>query len=321
MSTLWTALMIPSARVFNPSDAGTVTVESGRVSQLTDQKGSGLAFSQSLAANRPEIAPSVINGKDVLRFDGNSRKMNFPVNIANTIDSKLNLYIVAKNNGGTRGALIGTRPASEQQGWSFRYNSATELLYYMTGASPTLSKSISAGEWIITSVHRDGLSVAIGLNGTIDAPTSISGFNPSTITPTLGIETGGTSNPLNADIARLVWVEDDVDQETHDKIVGSLAHELGLTGLLPAEHPYKIAAPAYGVFHGTVIDKDGNPAERRISVLDATGHCVATDTSDPVTGAYSIDMPNDDPYTLVFDGEPDRNAIVYANVIPGESPA
>jgi len=74
-------------------------------------------------------------------------------------------------------------------------------------------------------------------------------------------------------------------------------------------------------FHGTILDKDGNPAERRISVLDATGQCVATDTSDPVTGAYSIDMPNNDPYTLVFDGEPDRNAQVFANVIPGEPSA
>ena len=79
--------------------------------------------------------------------------------------------------------------------------------------------------------------------------------------------------------------------------------------------------PVVRRFHGTITDKDGNPAERRITVLDATGHCVATDTSDPVTGAYSITVPAESPYTLVFDGEPDRNAQVFANVIPGESPA
>ena len=121
---------------------------------------------------------------------------------------------------------------------------------------------------------------------------------------------------LDGQVAEVVVIDGALDEQTRQKIEGYLAHKWGLAASLPAEHPYKDSAPIVLGLFGTIADKDDNPAERRITVLDATGHCVATDTSDPVTGAYSITVPAESPYTLVFDGEPDRNAIVYANVIP-----
>ena len=122
-------------------------------------------------------------------------------------------------------------------------------------------------------------------------------------------------------IAEVIFIDAQLGAADRQKIEGYLAHKWGLAASLPAEHPYKDAAPILPSLFGTITDKDGNPVERRITVLDATGHCVATDTSDPVTGAYSIAVPAESPYTLVFDGEPDRNAQVFANVIPGDPPA
>ena len=111
------------------------------------------------------------------------------------------------------------------------------------------------------------------------------------------------------------------DLDTILKVEGYLAHRHGIAGDLDSAHPYKNAAPFVGYYFGSILDKDGNPAARTVTVLDSTGQCVATDSSDPVTGAYEIEVTEDAPHTLVFDGEPDRNAQVFANVIPGDPPA
>ena len=103
---------------------------------------------------------------------------------------------------------------------------------------------------------------------------------------------------------------------------GGGSRNIGSDSLPSARGGHGIILVRWGLlsFHGIILDKDGNPASRTITVLDSTGQCVVTGTSDPITGGYDIAIGSDDPYTLVFDGEPDRNAQVFANVIPGEPP-
>lgn len=73
-------------------------------------------------------------------------------------------------------------------------------------------------------------------------------------------------------------------------------------------------------YYGVVRDYSGNPAERRVTLLDdATGALVNSVLSDPVTGAYAIPATAA-PHTLVFSGEPGRNALVFAAVMPDEIP-
>ena len=75
--------------------------------------------------------------------------------------------------------------------------------------------------------------------------------------------------------------------------------------------------PLMYAFTGTIRDKNDALAARTVTSLrefDKT--VVGTTTSDAVTGAYEIVTPYDEPHTLIFSGESDRNAIVYSGVMP-----
>ena len=74
-------------------------------------------------------------------------------------------------------------------------------------------------------------------------------------------------------------------------------------------------------FRGTIRDKNGALAERRvIATRDSTGEFVATALSDPVTGEYETTVIAEEPHTLTFTGEADRNALVFTGVMPAELP-
>lgn len=83
----------------------------------------------------------------------------------------------------------------------------------------------------------------------------------------------------------------------------------------------EIGAPTSWRFYGTTRDKTGALAQRRvIATLDSTGECIGNVLSDPVTGEYEIQPVGNDPHTLIFTGEADRNALVFTGIMPEEIP-
>ena len=74
-------------------------------------------------------------------------------------------------------------------------------------------------------------------------------------------------------------------------------------------------------FYGTISDKNGDLAQRRvIATLDSSGECIGNILSDPVTGEYELETVINEPHTLTFGGEADRNALVFTGVMPEEIP-
>ena len=64
---------IPSRRGvwIDASDAASLTVSNGYVSQWNDKSGSGRHLTQGTAANQPSYGPLSMNGYSTVRFDGN----------------------------------------------------------------------------------------------------------------------------------------------------------------------------------------------------------------------------------------------------------
>lgn len=122
----------------------------------------------------------------------------------------------------------------------------------------------------------------------------------------------------------LAGSDSDIETEHYDVVGLSPAtdyewrvREMG--GVWSVWAAFQTLAPIY-LFFGTITDKNGNPAERRVTVLNSAGECMFSGTSDPATGYYEIPAPENAQHTLVFDGEPDRNAIVYGGVYPSTLP-
>lgn len=94
-------------------------------------------------------------------------------------------------------------------------------------------------------------------------------------------------------------------------------------GVLPGDLLYTPPAgfelwiPQLFTFSGTVRDKHGALVARTVTALrESNQTVVGTTISDSVTGAFEIVTTQNEPHTLIFSGEPDRNALVYSGVMP-----
>lgn len=85
-----------------------------------------------------------------------------------------------------------------------------------------------------------------------------------------------------------------------------------------------IDGPAYsqgGVISGTTADKDGNAASRQVTLLSrqtdaGTGLQVIAFRTSAADGSYSFPAAIGTGYVVIATGEPDRNALIFDNVIP-----
>ena len=330
---LWTPAEITTALWLDAADADTITLNGSNVSQWDDKSGNDRHATQGGSTAQPGYSmASWEETKPALSFDGSNDTL-ICSGYKSVDTSQPHTYIaVIKSN------TLSVMPFVIAQLYDGGSGVSRESALFGVSSSFSMTNSFAFGPRPsglnnqARIAHSTDASVLIGVatignnalwrNGDINDSRATTLINNNTDDLRIGSRSGG-GETFSGLIVEVIMLDFAADTDTRQKIEGYLAWKWGLAASLPAEHPYKDAAPIILIprLFGTIADKDGNPAERRISVLDATGQCVATDTSDPVTGAYSIDMPNDDPYTLVFDGEPDRNAQVFANVIPGEPPA
>lgn len=63
----------------------------------------------------------------------------------------------------------------------------------------------------------------------------------------------------------------------------------------------------------TILDKDGNPASRAVTILTPDGAVFSRGQSDAVTGEVTLPLPIGE-FTVVAQGEPDRESLVYGPV-------
>ena len=328
---LWTPALIDTALWLDAADEATLILISNLLAEWRDKSGHERHPDNVTAARRPAVSADGFNsGHRAVNFAGTEKFLELD---GGFITDAFSVFLA--HSGGAQNERVidqrGTGSLGAVKGWQIKnYHTSSDVVTADDGGGNYRGNREEGGTSaarITSTVFPEGGEINFYRNGTLYVDRANGGSVPTDVNNTGlkirigGNAAGGTTQDFTGLLAEVILCDYPVNAEERQKIEGYLAHKWGLAASLPAEHPYKSAAPAYGFFHGIITDKDGNPAERRITVLDATGQCVATDTSDPVTGAYSIAVPAESPYTLVFDGEPDRNAQVFANVIPGEPPA
>lgn len=238
-SGTWSPLDVPLFAFFDPRDAADFNESGGFIDQWDNLATSNNATASSTA--RPSRVTGVLNGNAVVRFDGSNDRMTLGTNILNTSGATASIFVVAKYND-TSGdnALISNRTDSSN-GFTLRYSSATGLLYFHTGETPNLSRTIT-NQFNLIQVQRNGLSVAVGDNGTIGSSSTISGYDTSS-TFYIGSETSGGGSYLKGDIAMIIITDGLLGTSDRQKMEGWICHELGIEALLDAGHPYKSAPP------------------------------------------------------------------------------
>lgn len=200
--TLLAAHALPKANIqlwLDASDASTITLTSGAVSNWADKSGNGIDFAQGTATNRPIVQTAEQNGRDVVRFDGVNDYLihNTSILLKNLAGSTMYLVHRLRSNTATRRDLAVISNNTTSAGRLGMHTSLGTANKYVTtmrttdggAAQTTTSTNNSDTNWRLLTASQiyTTANTAIFVNNVADGTNS--GVSPS-------------SNTSNTDSAR-----------------------------------------------------------------------------------------------------------------------
>ena len=276
---LWTPADTTTAVWLDYSDATSLTVSTNLISQVSDKSGGGFHFTATTTA-RPTLT-NAINGLSVARYDGNDTMIAADASNWKYLHSgttRYRIWIVSQSSStndlqtlfgtvpwdsGTYGAAIIARPPVSSR-LHVRGGRTVGGAYW--GASePDNSYATNRVNMIgveydwtnATATNRITIRLDAGApwrdNTLTNAPVNENPANAARIGSETG--SGGVRRYFTGDIAEIIIIQGVPDSATDDRVWGYLAHKWGLTANLPADHPYKSAAPVTGSGPGFILDR------------------------------------------------------------------
>ena len=233
-STLWTPAQITTALWLDASDAATISPSGGPVSQWDDKSGNGRHATQTNAALRP------IYTSNSVVFS--TARLNIPAAAWPTNDYSIAMVVQPTGAGPSQVGLVNIRstPVDDPE-TRLATPSYNNYVYYNGGYTiPIGFTSLLANKTMLCLEMSAGIKSELFANGT----SLFTGTRAGALSPTATFELGyytGVNNYANGTIWRLLVYPTSTDNR--QRIEGWMAHQEGLTSLLPAGHPYKSAAP------------------------------------------------------------------------------
>ena len=252
---LWTPVEISSQilQQIDPSDSSTITIDTG-ISVITDKNGGGLDYAQPIVSLQPALISSELNGLDVMRFDSDLMKSprvldddDFSLFCIVKSGPQSNATFIAQHTGNTasgRIVMLSAEPTTPFNAVKIFFNSGAS--YEVVGDTAAFdstwslayTESSGSGRW---ATRVDGGSE----EGVFDSGQTVTPLNTD-----CRLGGYGESGDVTADIAYMM-ITKKLSGEDRQKVEGYLLWRFGLEANLPAEHPYKDAAP--GLFDPSII--------------------------------------------------------------------
>ena len=256
--TPWTPALITTALWLDAADAttlfttdagSTLATTGGTVGRWQDKSGNNRHVTQATSGARPTYQSNSLNAKPSLRFvrsgtsDALSTSNSGASGAANVSFIVLLKYVSVTSDDAVVWFGAGTSNAGRilirPNGGSF-YRFDT----YTNGVTSNLA--IDVGSYHFVSAVQSGQLAYMWRDGVADStiPRTISGTiqNIGSNTFVLGGYLSGAYS--DCEIAEGIFFYNAITDDTRQRIEGYLAHKWGLTANLPADHPYKVNAPA-----------------------------------------------------------------------------
>jgi len=252
----WTPANITTALWLDAADASTITESGGAVSQWNDKSGNARHFSQGIAANRPTVNSTAINSKPALVFDGINDSLAAGSAVIPTTHSLFIVFVPTIES--VTGVLLGQWEAAQSGRFLMSCNqdcagstTAGRLNPFNASASQggctggfALDVSITNTATILESISATGSeNWKLLKNGTEWDSATITSVYQGVNTALGTTSASGSSLYYDGQIAEIVLTASALPLGDRQKLEGYLAHKWGLTANLPADHPYKTAAP------------------------------------------------------------------------------
>ncbi|MDC3319935.1 hypothetical protein OAV61_09255, partial [Flavobacteriaceae bacterium] len=244
------------------------------------------------------------SGLNVIDFDGNDliRNSSFDINT-----TELTVFSVRKWDTNVSGDRVWTihNLSNESLG---KLNEAGTKIGYRSPTNSAASYSANLNLELLSFATNGTNSQKIWVNGLFETENTgaVTPFTSNAIT--IGSDAAG--NSFDGMVAEVIIVESSVSDNDRQKIEGYLAHKWGLAANLPADHPYKDAAPSSdvdgdGLPNSRDLDSDGDGIPDNIEAQTTAGYTVPGNTIDNITGINTTYGSGLTPIDTDADGTPD----------------
>lgn len=266
----WTPLnMTVVPQIYLDAQDSVVTDVSGVASAVSNlgAMGANGDFTTAATNERPQIISAELNGKSILRFDGVNDRLvgTTPAQkglFRNTLYAWA--FIVYKKRTSTTGltsvlfqSTIGPSAGVRFGAWAGYTGDDNKpivggrRLDGDAAGTNIVAPSARVGDYAMALfrlryntrmayVHIDGSVAASGL---CTATTGFTSDTDASYQLAIGNFPSATTGAANIDLASIVTDRSDIPDNDIDRLFGWAAHKYGLTANLPADHPYKTAAP------------------------------------------------------------------------------
>jgi len=261
---LWTPDNLSNVVAWYDAAAITGLSNNDPVSTWADLSSSGWNASSS-TGNRPTYITNAQNSLPIVRFSGSNhlslgsrdlfRNVGGGTIYAVTKDAAITtlsvVFIGSTPSGGFR---LGLQSGGGGSGNNDKFRAVGRRLDADSARGAASTQTVTTN-WTIFGGVADwtGSVLTLYVNAEVDGQdTSFhSGGNTSNTATNfaatcIGAIDTNNSNAFNGDIAEILVVHEALSTGDRQKLEGYLAHKWGLTGNLPAGHPYKSAAPTVG---------------------------------------------------------------------------
>lgn len=226
------------------ADSDRVQLAGSVVSNWLDKSGNALNFVQATDSYRPTYNSAGLDGKGTIEFDGVDNRLGTPDAAAVQFGTNdFACYFVGMTT--STNDEDGTFVSKNYNGFE-SYRLRDNFGGYMAGASKNAwySGALVENEYAVLAHLRTGSVNMVWVNGVCGtiSPTNTGSVSKSGTGLYLGAR-AGTANWLEGGIAEIVILYGTISQADMQRMEGYLAHKWGLEANLPAEHPYKSAAP------------------------------------------------------------------------------
>jgi hypothetical protein len=235
----WTPANTTTTLWLDAADASTTSVTSGKLLSWTD-KSSSANKSATAISTGPNYLTNGLNSLPVIEFTAAAAQA---MSLASAVDSfNATIAIVARHDSNTLGQIFSHSTLNRQ----IRFQSTGGEVHLggaFSGGNPfsMTSAGQTTGVYYIITINAPSLGGQIFINGT---NVTASGNAPGSSFLFDQIGRRSTSNePLHGKIAETFWMPTSNNTTLRQQAEGYLGHRWGLAPDLPADHPYKAAAP------------------------------------------------------------------------------
>jgi hypothetical protein len=161
------ATVIPDSGLVHRYDATEISANDGdSISTWTDKEGTD-DLTQATSSNQPTLKTNILNGKQIVRFDGSSQYLDVP--FGNTVTQGHHTFVVGqKRSGGTNDVETLIDAATDRTHHLFGQNDNNNNVWAAYGGSEIQDGAEDSDPHIWT-VNWDGSSSAMRLDGSQDA--------------------------------------------------------------------------------------------------------------------------------------------------------